>query len=463
MFWIIVFAITISLLIVGIDYRISKSKSKRNYWLTVIIGAVIVIGFFTVYHFVTDKIRVTYDLKLWHVYIASGLIYGVAAVFHEFVALNMKKIILNIVIALIAVITIAPIIWVVTASFIEPSQAPFLIERVLLPERIDVEVSDNVLTMDYRQKNLFGVKEYTFGAEDAGKYVLIYYSKRDNEIVQSAQVDEFVLDDYSKWMVYMQLDESGSIIRSTIDINSKALLNLRNILTFSNYKDILWDAKFRAWLANSFIVALSTALLSVILGFFAGYSFSRWKFPGRKTGLMWVMTTQLFPLAMMIVPFYILAAIVFPEVIPGLKILDTRWGLIMVYLATTLPFAIWMLKGYFDTIPIDLEEAALIDGAQLWQLLFFILLPITRPAIFTAFLFSFVKSWNEYAVSSVFLTDPDKITLPIGLQSLMGGGQDQNISWFAAGAVIVSVPVVILFLSMKKELVEGATMGAVKG
>ena len=119
-----------------------------------------------------------------------------------------------------------------------------------------------------------------------------------------------------------------------------------------------------------------------------------------------------------------------------------------------------MLKGYFDTIPIDLEEAASIDGANLTQLMVLILLPLTRPAMFTAFLFAFVQSWNEFAIASIFMSDPKKVTLPFGLKSLLA---NNNVAGFAAAAVIVSVPIIILFLSMKKELVEGATLGAVKG
>jgi arabinogalactan oligomer/maltooligosaccharide transport system permease protein len=177
-------------------------------------------------------------------------------------------------------------------------------------------------------------------------------------------------------------------------------------------------------------------------------------------GLIWVLTTQLFPLAMMLVPFYILATSVFPDVIPGLKLTNSIFGLIIIYSATALPFAIWMLKGYFDTVPVDLEEAAAIDGASLFQLLFLILFPLTRPAIFTAFLFSFVQAWNEYAIANLFLTLADKYTLPVGLRTLL---DNNNMAGFATAAVVASVPVVILFLSMKKELVEGATLGAVKG
>lgn len=382
----------------------------------------------------------------------------------------LKKIILNTVIAILAITTVIPLVWVVAASFVQPTQAAFMIQHIFMPEKMKADVSGNTLTLKYHIQDLDGEDTYTFGSSDAGEYVMLEYSKRTltgefkDNIRMTTSSAETDLESYDgDWLVYFQVGENGKIKRSTFKQNRGILLTFWNVFTFSNYKDILADAKFRAWLANSLIVSLITSFLSVILGFFAGYSFSRFKFPGRNAGLMWVMATQLFPLAMMLVPFFILAARILPEAIPGLEIVNSLWGIILVYSATTLPFSIWMLKGHFDTIPVDLEEAASIDGASLFQLLFRVLFPVTRPAIFTAFLFSFIQSWNEYAVASMFLNDPDKQTLPLGLQVLMGGGTNQNISWFAAGAVIVSIPIVILFLSMKKELVEGATMGAVKG
>ncbi len=380
----------------------------------------------------------------------------------------LKKITSYIFLFVLAIFVLAPILWVFLASFVQPTQAAFMIERIFLPERIQTKINGNTLEMSYKVKSLYGKKTFQFGSGDANQYVMIYYSygvetgTYQETIEYKTSPTPFNPEaDNTAWLLQFKLDGGANITGMTV--NRKDLLTLFNVMTFSNYKDILWDSKFRSWLANSVIVSLITAVLSVLLGFFSGYAFSRFKFPGRKISLMWVLATQLFPLSMMIVPFYILAAKLLPQLIPGLQMVDTRWGLTLVYCATALPFAIWMLKGYFDTIPVDLEEAAAIDGASLWQLLFLILFPITRPAVFTAFLFAFVQSWNEYAVASMFLSDPDKTTLPIGLRSLMGGSTNQNIAWFAAGAIIVSVPVVILFISMKRELVEGATLGAVKG
>jgi arabinogalactan oligomer/maltooligosaccharide transport system permease protein len=365
-----------------------------------------------------------------------------------------------------------PIIWVILASITEKTQSPFMIERIFSPEHIHSEINGNQLKLKYKLKSLTEIQTFTFGRDLAGKYITLeyFYITPEGDFIENVSYtvsdQPTDLKNYERdWVAYFQLDDNANIIRQSYVVNRKMLLNFFNVLTFASYRDILWDANFRIWLANSFIISILTALVSILLGFFSGYAFSRYQFPGRKVSLMWVLATQLFPLAMMLVPFYLLAAKVFPSMIPGLQITNTRWGLILVYSATALPFSIWMLKGYFDTIPIDLEEAAIIDGANLPQMLFYILLPVTRPAMFTAFLFAFVQSWNEYAVASMFMTDPDRVTLPVGLQSLMGGSgsYNQEISLFAAAAVVVSIPIVVLFLSMKRELVEGATLGAVKG
>jgi arabinogalactan oligomer/maltooligosaccharide transport system permease protein len=383
----------------------------------------------------------------------------------------MKKIQFHIFLMFVAVVILSPLLWVFFASFTEATQAPYLVERIFSPEHISTHVKGNSLTVEYKMRDLIGANgeqgkpgeaEFTFGADNANKYILVVVNSYDLKLsteVLDAPFDPKA-DPDKKWLISLSLDSQANVRKTGFTVNSHALLNLFNVLTLQNYKDILWDPDFRTWLTNSFIVAFATAFISILFGFISGYAFSRFRFPGKKVGLLWVLTTQLFPLAMMIVPFYVLAAKVFPAAIPGLQIVDTLWGLVLIYTATALPFSIWLLKGFFDTIPIELEEAAAIDGANLPQLLVLVLLPLTRPALFTSFLFAFVQSWNEYAIASIFMSDPKKVTLPFGIKSLLA---NNNVAGFAAAAVIVSAPIVVLFLSMKKELVEGATLGAVKG
>jgi arabinogalactan oligomer/maltooligosaccharide transport system permease protein len=222
-------------------------------------------------------------------------------------------------------------------------------------------------------------------------------------------------------------------------------------LTLENYLYILTDPNFLQWLLNSAIVAASVAFVSTFIGFMAGYGISRYQFPGRREFLISLLVTQLFPIAMMIVPFLIIMSL--------LGLIGTLQGLSLAYLATTLPFSIWILKGFFDTVPSDIEEAAVVDGANLLQLIGYVLIPISRPALATSFIFSFVTCWNEYAISFVFLSDVSLYTLPPGIKSLL---DNNDLSGFAAAVVLVSIPVVFLFMYIRKELVESVTLGSVK-
>ncbi|OHD55634.1 MAG: hypothetical protein A2Y33_13445 [Spirochaetes bacterium GWF1_51_8] len=379
----------------------------------------------------------------------------------------MKKFYFHIFLVFLALVILMPIIWMVLASFVKSTQIPVLFERIFRPETFSYSIEGNKLDTTYRLEGISSNISFTYSAPElANQYIIVKLlpnMQMQEELQYEVTASDPQLETTEKklWLMYFKLDGNNNIQSDSVKMNNPSILNFVNALTFDNYKEIFRDGKgFRNWLANSVIISLATGFISVMLGFFAGYSFSRWRFPGRKVGLIWVLTTQLFPLAMMLVPFYILATNIFPEVIPGLKLTNSVVGLIVIYSATALPFAIWMLKGYFDTVPVDLEEAAAIDGASLFQLLFLILFPLTRPAIFTAFLFSFVQAWNEYAIANLFLTLADMYTLPVGLRTLL---DNNNMAGFSTAAVIASAPVVILFLSMKRELVEGATLGAVKG
>ncbi len=235
----------------------------------------------------------------------------------------------------------------------------------------------------------------------------------------------------------------------------KSVHGIKGLFTVKNYSTLINADEFLYPLRNSLLISAGTATLSTFLGFLAGYAFSRYNFPGRKFSLLWVLITQLFPLAMMIVPFLIIAT--------RLKITNTLWGLSLAYTATTLPFSIWMLKSFFDTIPVDIEEAAEVDGTTTGQKLLYIIFPLTRPAIATSFLFSFITAWNEYAVANMFMTSVEKYTIPVALKSFLDQGDPRSIALFTAAAVLVSFPVVILFIYMRHQLVAGMTMGAVKG
>jgi arabinogalactan oligomer/maltooligosaccharide transport system permease protein len=225
--------------------------------------------------------------------------------------------------------------------------------------------------------------------------------------------------------------------------------------TLENYTTVLLDQDLLLWVWNSLAITISTAIIGVILASTSAYAFSRWKFPGRTSGLIFLLATQMIPAAMLMVPIFILAV--------RLSLVGTYRGLVIAYSVSSIPFSIWILKGYYDTIPIDLEEAAMIDGAGRLSAFYRIILPLSTPALAIVFLFSFMTAWNDYLLARVLLANATAIwTWPLGLQSLQGQFQT---AWgqFAAGSVLVSIPVLLLFLYSSRWLISGLTLGGVKG
>ena len=225
--------------------------------------------------------------------------------------------------------------------------------------------------------------------------------------------------------------------------------------TLESYRIMLFDKPFLSWLWNSLMITVATAVIGVILAATSAYAFSRYKFPGRSVGLVFLLTTQIIPAAMMIVPIYILAI--------QLELVGTYRGLVIAYAVTAVPFSIWILKGYYDTIPIDLEEAARIDGCSELEAFWRILLPLSTPALAIVFLFNFTTAWNDYLLARVMLGSQENLlTWPLGLQRLQGQFLTQ---WgqFSASSVMVAIPVMLLFLYTSKWLISGLTLGSVKG
>jgi arabinogalactan oligomer/maltooligosaccharide transport system permease protein len=225
--------------------------------------------------------------------------------------------------------------------------------------------------------------------------------------------------------------------------------------TFESYRIILFEKPFLSWIWNSLAITIATALIGVLLAATSAYAFSRWKFPGRTVGLIFLLSTQMIPASMLMIPIYILAI--------KLGLVGTYRGLVIAYCVSSVPFSIWILKGYYDTIPIDLEEAARIDGASQLQSFMQILLPLSTPALAITFLFNFTTAWNDYLLARIMLgNQEDLLTWPLGLQRLQGQFQTQ---WgqFSAASILVMIPVVALFLYSAKWLISGLTLGSVKG
>jgi arabinogalactan oligomer/maltooligosaccharide transport system permease protein len=227
------------------------------------------------------------------------------------------------------------------------------------------------------------------------------------------------------------------------------------VWSLSNFTSVMTDQPFAKWMLNSAIISVGTTVVGVFLACTAAYAFSRFKVPGQRAGMMAFLVSQMFPGTLMLIPLFII-------LVQWLGLGSNRLGLILVYATTSIPFSVWMLKGYFDTIPKELEEAALIEGASVGKIFWTIILPLAKPAVAVTALFSFMTSWNEFILAATFMNQETMYTAPVGLRFFVGGFSQQW-GYFAAGSIIVSVPVVFLFLFLQKYLVSGLTAGSVKG
>jgi arabinogalactan oligomer/maltooligosaccharide transport system permease protein len=225
--------------------------------------------------------------------------------------------------------------------------------------------------------------------------------------------------------------------------------------TFQNYQVMLFDQPFLNWMRNSFFVATMTTISCLLIATSAAFAFSRMRFYGREWGLILFLAIQSFPGVLSLVPI--------AQLLTAMGLYKNLWGLIMAYVSGTLIFTTMNLKGYFDTIPIDLEEAAMIDGCGPVQSFFLIALPLARPAIAVTALFAFMAGWGEYVLASVLIPAPEtSVTAMVGLYKM---ANQLAIPWgyFAAGAVMIIIPVLIVFLYLQRYLEGGLTLGGVKG
>jgi arabinogalactan oligomer/maltooligosaccharide transport system permease protein len=223
--------------------------------------------------------------------------------------------------------------------------------------------------------------------------------------------------------------------------------------TVASYVALFTEQPFLRWLGNSLAVSTAVTLTGVALASTAGYAFSRFQFIGRKATMLAILTTQMFPATMLLLPLYVLIA--------RLGLVDTWIGLMIFYTATALPFCVWQMKGFYDTIPASLEEAARIDGCSRAQAFWHVVLPLATPGLVITALFSFMTAWSEYIVAAQVMQNEEMFTLPLGIKGFQASLSSQ---WglYAAASILVSIPVVAVFLAFSKYLVNGLTVGSVK-
>lgn len=229
-------------------------------------------------------------------------------------------------------------------------------------------------------------------------------------------------------------------------------------ITLAPWSQIWSTIPLAQYFLNSVIVSVSASVISVIIAIFASYGVSRWRFRGRSVFTTTILSTQMFPGVLFLLPLFLIFNNIHSSF--GITLIGTYWGLIITYLTFTLPFSVWMLSGYFDNIPKELDEAARVDGASALGTLFRVVLPVARPGVVAVLVYAFMTAWGELLFASV-LTSTTTKTLAIGLGEY---SSEVNVYWnqIMAASIVVSIPVVIGFLLLQRNFVAGLSAGAVK-
>jgi arabinogalactan oligomer/maltooligosaccharide transport system permease protein len=278
-----------------------------------------------------------------------------------------------------------------------------------------------------------------------------------NEKVKKILIDFFAylfLIIFTTLTVYPVLNVISISLRPADKLLSTSISIIPDGASLNSYISLFTQTPFLRWLFNSTFVSVVVMITGVTLASTAGYALSRFKFFGKKAVMIGILITQMFPATMLLLPLYIMLI--------KLKLLNSYLGVIIVYTSTALPFCVWQMKGYYDTIPVSLEEAARIDGCNQFQAFYKVVFPLALPALVITALFSFMSSWAEYVVAAQILQEPELYTLAIGLKQFESSMATQ---WglYAAGSLVVSIPAVLLFLFLSRYLISGLTLGSVKG
>ena len=255
------------------------------------------------------------------------------------------------------------------------------------------------------------------------------------------------------WIVSASFNATNNIQVQQIIPPLPTLEHYRELFTTPQYP-------FAIWLWNSLKVTLITAFLTVVLAGLGAYAFSRFRFKGRRVGLLGLLLIQMFPQMLAMVALYLLL-LSLGGMFPWAG-LNTHTGLIFVYLGGAMGFNTWLMKGYFDTIPRSLEESAKVDGASPFQAFYMIILPLARPILATIFILSFISTYSEFILATIFLRDSQKFTLPVGMSLLISDQFSRRWGMFAAGAILAMIPFLAVFILSQRSLVSGLTRGSVK-
>jgi arabinogalactan oligomer / maltooligosaccharide transport system permease protein len=231
--------------------------------------------------------------------------------------------------------------------------------------------------------------------------------------------------------------------------------------TVENFINLFKNTAFASWYANSIVIATVASGAAVFLSMLAAYAFSRMRFAGRRVGLLALLLIQMFPQFLAIVTIYLMFTTI-SDYWPAFGF-NTRWGLVLLYLGGALGVNTWLMKGFLDTVPRELDESARVDGATHAQTYFRIIVPLVAPILAVTGLLVFIATINEFLMANVFLKDPESKTLAVGLYGLIAGERDNNFGIFCAGSLLTAIPTLVVFQFLQRYIVSGLTAGAVKG
>ncbi len=270
------------------------------------------------------------------------------------------------------------------------------------------------------------------------KYLFVYFSAL---VVMFVSVFPFL------WMLSTSLKRNRDIFSLTPKI-------IPPVVSFEHYGTVFRQSNFPRYFMNSAIIAIATTILGIGVAALAAYAFSRFRFFGKKMLLVMILAVQMFPAVVLIIPLFI--------VMRRLDLLNTYQGLVITYITFTLPFGVWMLKGFFDAIPNELEQAAMIDGCGRMGAFLRVVLPVAGPGLAATSIYSFIAAWNDFMFAITFINKEEMSTLPMALQSFFG---QFTVEWgpVMAASVIFTIPVLVFFLVVQKQLTTGMVKGAVKG
>lgn len=256
------------------------------------------------------------------------------------------------------------------------------------------------------------------------------------------------------WMISASINPTGSLATQTLIPANPGFGNYRELLTSGQFP-------FWTWFGNSIKISGITAILSLAITTIAAYAFSRFRFRGRQTMLKAILLIQVFPTLLALVATFLMISQI-GEVIPFLD-LDTHASLILVYLGGAMGVNIWLMKGYLDTVPRDIDESAMVEGATDWQIFSQLVLPLIRPILIVIGIINYIGTYGEFVLARVLLRSAENYTLMVGLQIFAGAQFSQRWGVFAAGALLGALPIMIIYLLLQDYIVGGLTTGAVKG